>query len=73
MRIRMGKIACSWPVTIVQGLAHEFVLGSDFFRHYQCQIHYDTGTRLVGDSELPIRYRKATASVCRIFYVLMQS
>ena len=38
VRIRMGKIECSWPVIIVQGLAHDFVLGSDFFQHYQCQI-----------------------------------
>ena len=67
VRIRMGKIECSWPVIIVQGLAHDFVLGSDFFKHYQCQIHYDTGTLVVGDSEMTIRYRKATASVCRIF------
>ena len=67
VRIRMGKIECSWPVIIVQGLAHDFVLGSDFFQHYQCQIHYDTGTLAVGDSEIPIRYRKTTPSVYRIF------
>ena len=67
MRIRMGKIECSWPVIIVQGLAHDFGLGSDFFEHYQCQIHCDTGTLVEGDSEIPIRYRKATPSVCRIF------
>ena len=26
VRIRMGKIECSWPVIIVQGLAQNFVL-----------------------------------------------
>ena len=62
VRIRMGKIECSWPVIIVQGLAHDFVQGSDFF-----QIPYDTGTLAVGDSEIPIRYRKTTPSVYRIF------
>ena len=67
MRIRMGKIECSWPVIIVQGLAHDFVLGSDFFQHYQCQIHYDAGTLALGDSEIPVRYRKTTPSVYRIF------
>ena len=52
---------------IVQGLAHDFVVGSDFFQHYQCHIHYDTGALVVGDSEISIRYCKATPSVCRIF------
>ncbi|PFX24433.1 hypothetical protein AWC38_SpisGene10957 [Stylophora pistillata] len=67
VRIRLGKIERSWPVIIVQGLANDFVLGSDFFQRDRCQIHYDTGTLVVGDSEIPIRYRKATRSICRIF------
>ena len=42
-------------------------LGSDFFQQYGCQIHYDTGTFVVGDAEIPIRYCKVTPSVCRLY------
>ena len=67
VRFRLGNIDCSWPVVIVQGLAHDCILGSDFFHHHGCQIHYDTGTFVVGDTEIPIRYCKVVPSVCRIF------
>ena len=37
-----------------------FILGSDFFLHFQCQIHYDTGTFVLAATEIPIRYCKVT-------------
>ena len=49
------------------GLSHDYILGSDFLQHFQCQIHYDSGTFVVGNTEIPIRYCKVTPSVCRIF------
>jgi len=49
------------------GLSHDYILGSDFSQHFQCQIHYDSGTFVVGNTEIPIRYCKVTPSVCRIF------
>ena len=52
---------------VAQSLSHESILGSDFFQHFGCQIHYDTGTFVVGHTEIPIRYCKVTPSVCRIF------
>jgi len=52
---------------VAQGLSHDCILGSDFFQHFGCQIHYDTGTFVLGHTEIPIRYCKATPSVCRIF------
>ncbi|KAL9970389.1 hypothetical protein ACROYT_G022754 [Oculina patagonica] len=36
-------------------------------KYYGCQIHYDTGTLVVGNIEIPIRYCKVKPSVCRIF------
>ena len=34
------------------------ILGSDFFQHCGCQIHYDTGTFIVGDIEVtPLKMR----------------
>ena len=38
-----------------------------FFQHFLRQIHYDSGTFVVGNTEIPIRYCKVTPSVCRIF------
>lgn len=67
VRFRIGNMDCSWPVMIAQGLAHDCILGSDFFQQYGCQIHYDTGTFVVGDAEIPIRYCKVTPSVCRLY------
>ena len=51
-------MGCFWPVVIAQGLAHDCILSSDFFQHYGCQIHYDTGAYVVGDAEIPIRHCK---------------
>lgn len=56
VRFRIGNMDCSWSVVIAQGLAHDCILGSVFFQYYGCQIHYDTGTFVVGDAEVPIRY-----------------
>ena len=67
VRFRIGNMDCFWTVMIAQGLAHDCILGSDFFQYYGCQIQYDTGTLLVGDSEIPIRYCKIVPSVCKLF------
>ena len=67
VRFRVGNIDCFWPVMVARGLSHDCILGSDFFQHFGCQIHYDTGTFVVGHTEIPIRYCKVTPSVCRIF------
>ena len=67
VRLRLGNIDCFWPVIIARGLCHDCILGSDFFQHFQCQILYDTGTFVVGNTEIPIRYCRVTPSVCRIF------
>ena len=67
VRFRLGNIDCFWPVMIAQGLSHDCILGSDFFKHFQCQIHYDSGTFVLGNTEIPIRYGKVTPSVCPIF------
>ncbi|KAL9986207.1 hypothetical protein ACROYT_G000314 [Oculina patagonica] len=67
VRFRVGNIDCFWSVMIARGLSHDCILGSDFFQHFGCQIHYDTGTFVVGHTEIPIRYSKVTPSVCRIF------
>ena len=67
VRFRIGNIDCFWPVMIAQGLSHNCILGSDFFQHFGCQIHYDTGTFVVDHTEIPIGYCKVTPSVCRIF------
>ena len=40
VRFRLGNIDCFWPVMIARGLSHDCILGSDFFQHFQCQIHY---------------------------------
>ena len=32
-----------------------------------CQIHYDTGTFVVGHTEIPIRYCKIIPGVCKMF------
>ena len=66
VRFRLGNVDCFWPVIIARGLSHDCILGSDFCQHFQCQIHYDTGTFVVGNTEIPIRYCKVTPSVCRI-------
>ena len=66
VRFRLGNIDCFWPVMIARGLSHDCILGSDFFQHFQCQIHYDTGTFVVGNTEIPIRYCKVIPSVCPI-------
>ena len=68
VRFSVGNIDCFWPVMVAQGLSHDCILGSDFFQHFGCQIHNDTGTFVVGHTEIPIRYWKATASACRIFW-----
>ena len=67
VRFRLGNIDCFWPVMNARGLSHDCILGSAFFHHFQCQIHYDSGTFVVGNTEIPIRYCKVTPSVCRIF------
>ena len=67
VRFRVGNIDCFWAVMIARGLSHDCILGSDFFQHFGCQIHYDTGTFVVGHTEIPIRYCKVTPSVCKIF------
>lgn len=67
VRFLVGNIDCFWSVIVAQALSHDCILGSDFFQHFGCQIHYDTGTFVVGHTEIPIRYCKATQSVCRIF------
>ena len=67
VRFRLGNIDCFWPVMIARGLSHDCILGSDFFEHFQCQIHYDSGTFVLGNTEIPIRYGKVTPSGCRIF------
>ncbi|KAL9952487.1 hypothetical protein ACROYT_G039751 [Oculina patagonica] len=67
VRFRVGNIDCFWSVMIARGLSHDCILGSDFFQHFGCQVHYDTGTFVVGHTEIPIRYSKVTPSVCRIF------
>lgn len=67
VRFLVGKIDCFWSVMVAQALSHDCILGSDFFQHFGCQIHYDTGTFVVGHTEIPIRYCKATPGVCRIF------
>ena len=66
VKFRLGNIDCFWPVMIARGLSHDCILGSDFFQHFQCQIHYDTGTFVVGNTEISIRYCKVIPSVCRI-------
>ena len=63
VRLRLGSLDCVWTVTIVSTLSHDCILGSDFFQYYGCQIHYDTGTFVVGDAEIPIRYSKVAPSV----------
>ncbi|PFX29467.1 hypothetical protein AWC38_SpisGene5768 [Stylophora pistillata] len=35
-------------------------------KHFGCQIHFDTGTFVVGHTEIPIRFCKVTPNVCRI-------
>ena len=67
VRFRIGNIDCIWTVMIAQGLAHDCIFGSDFFHYYGCQIQYDTGAFVVGDSEIPIRYCKVAPSVCKLF------
>ena len=67
VRFHLGNIYCFWPVMIAWDLSHDCILGSDFFQHFQCQIHYDTGTFVLGATEIPIRYCKVTSCVCRIF------
>ena len=67
VRFRLGNIDCFWPVMIARGLSHDCILGSDFFEHFQCQIHYDSGIFVSGNTEIPIRHGKVTPSVCRIF------
>ena len=67
VRFRLGNIDCFWPVMIARGLSHDCMLGLDFFQNFQCQIHCDSGTFVVGNIEIPIRYCKVTPSVCRIF------
>ena len=67
VRFRVGNIDCFGAVLIARGLSHDCILGSDFFQHFGCQIHYDTGTFVVGHTEIPIRYCKVTPSVCKIF------
>ena len=65
VRFRLGNIDCFWPVMIARGLSHDCILVSDFFQHFQ--IHYDSGTFVVGNTEIPIRYCKITPGVRRIF------
>jgi len=60
VRFRVGKIDCFWPVMVARGLSHVCILGSGFFQHFGCQIYYDTGTFVVGHTEIPIRYCKVT-------------
>ena len=67
VKFRLGNIDCFWPVMIARGLSHDCILGSDFLQHFQCQIHYDSGTFVIGNTEIPIRYCEVTPSVCRIF------
>lgn len=67
VRFRPGNIDCFWQVIVAGGLFHDCILGSHFFQHFQCQIQYDTGTFVLGATEIPIRYCKVTPSVCRIF------
>ena len=67
VRFRLGNIDCFWPVAIARGLSHDCILGSDFFQHFQCQIRYDTGTFVLGATEIPIRHCKVTPSVCKMF------
>lgn len=52
---------------IRRGLNHDCALGTVFFQHYGCRIHYDAGTLEVEDIEISIRYCKITPSVCGIF------
>ena len=65
VRFLVGNIDCFWPVMIAQGLSHDCILGSDFFQHFDCQIHYYTGTNVVGHTKIPIRYCKVTPHVCK--------
>ena len=51
----------------MQGLSHDSIHPSDFFQHFQCQIHYDTGTFVVGilnfqsdTASLPLVYPSGT-------------
>ena len=67
VRFRVGNVDCVWPVMIVRGLTHDCIIGSDFFRYFGCQIHYDTGTFVIQGDEVPIRYVKESPAVCRIF------
>ena len=36
VRFRFGNCDFLWPVVIVRDLAHECILGSDFFQHFGC-------------------------------------
>ena len=67
VRFRFGNCDFLWPVVIVRDLAHECILGSDFFQHFGCQIHYNTGTFVIQGDDVPIRYVKKSPSVCRVF------
>ena len=37
VRFRLGNIDCFWPVIIAPGLSHDYILGFDFFEHFQCK------------------------------------
>ena len=67
VRLRLGSLDCIWTVMIVSTHSHDCILGSHFFQYYRCQINYDTGTFVVGDAEIPIRYSKVAPSVCGVF------
>ena len=50
----------------MQGLSHNSIHPSDFFQHFQCQIHYDTGTFVVGI----LNFQSNTASLPLVYHHL---
>ena len=66
IRIHIVDFDTSWTVIVARGLSHDCLLGTDFFNEYKCKICYDTGTFMVGATEVPIHYQKVKPVVCRV-------
>ena len=66
IRLRIADFDTSWTVIVARELSHDCLLGTDFFQEYKCKICYDTGTFMVGATEVPIRYQKVKPVACRV-------
>ncbi|XP_064631659.1 uncharacterized protein LOC135489953 [Lineus longissimus] len=62
----LGSSQFSHPVVVVENLAHECLLGSDFLQAQGCSIDYRTATLEVAGNEVPLRNQQGVLKVCRV-------